>query len=132
MSTIKDIKIIGIDPERPPMIRKEAYVDLYFKLSVKAPIEWCEDFNKLGNQLNPSAKIKPAEGLFIETYVRDVTSIQAQLDKLKAKIKACSEEYLAREQRRLVALAAQRGDLEGRTPKQVQLDAIIAGLRYED
>lgn len=39
MVGIKDLKIVGIDPDRPPRIRKEACIDIYFKLPEKAPMD---------------------------------------------------------------------------------------------
>ena len=44
MEGISDIKICGIDETRPPMIKKEPYIDLNFKLIHKAPKDWCNDF----------------------------------------------------------------------------------------
>jgi hypothetical protein len=36
MSSFEEIRIISIDEARPPRVRKEAYIDLFFKLSHKA------------------------------------------------------------------------------------------------
>ena len=57
MDNILDIRIIGIDEKRPPIIRKEPYIDLFFKLSCKPPLDWCEDFNVLAKDLVPPVKI---------------------------------------------------------------------------
>ena len=47
MQGISDINIIGIDETRPPFIRKEPYIDIFFELSHQAPIDWCKDLNSL-------------------------------------------------------------------------------------
>jgi hypothetical protein len=131
MQDIKDIKIIGIDEDRPPMVRKEAYVDLYFKLSKKAPVDWCEDFNILGHQITPPVKINPANGIFVETYVRDVNQIQEHLNKIKDKIKLCIEKFLEKERQKQLALAEKSANLHGTSSKQDELNKIIAQLNYE-
>lgn len=131
MQDINDIQIIGIDEARPPLVRKEAYVDLYFQLSVKAPEDWCEDFNRLGHQITPPVKIKPNQGIFLETYVHDVDKIQQHLDKIKQKIKLCSEQYLEKERQKLIDQAAKNAGVHGVSAKQNALNKIIAGLNYE-
>ena len=60
MTQFNEIKIIGIDTNRPPRIRKEAYIDLFYQLSEDAPEEWCEDFNGFGRHIKPLAKIEKA------------------------------------------------------------------------
>lgn len=45
MTSFNEIKIIGFDTSRPPRVRKEAYIDLFYQLSEDAPEEWCEDFD---------------------------------------------------------------------------------------
>ena len=52
MQNIMNIKIVGIDEKRPPLIRKEPYIDLFFQLSHKVPLDWCEDFNELTKKLS--------------------------------------------------------------------------------
>lgn len=131
MNTITDIKIIGIDEQRPPMIRKEGYIDLYFKLSAKAPQDWCEDFNKLGLRIEPRTRINPATGLVIETYVRDANQIQEHLDKIKQQLKTCIGDYLEKERLKQLALAQRDAAHPGANAKQELLNAIIAGLRYD-
>lgn len=53
--------IIGIDETRPPKIRKEPYIDISFKLSHQAPIEWCKDLNALLNKQVATANTTIAE-----------------------------------------------------------------------
>jgi hypothetical protein len=68
MSSFEEIRIISIDEARPPRVRKEAYIDLFFKLSHKAPLDWCEEFNALGRQINPAAKIDIPRQKSIKTW----------------------------------------------------------------
>lgn len=131
MTNITDINIIGIDEERPPMVRKESYIDLFFKLSIKAPSDWCEAFNTLGHRIQPPVKIDPSQGLIVETYVHDMNLIQGQLDKIKEKIQQCNREYLENERKMKLAAAAKRAELTGNNAKQNQLNKIISGLNYE-
>ena len=131
MTDISKIKVIGTDENRPPVIRKENYIDLYFKLSIKAPKDWCEDFNKFGHQISPPAKIGLEEGTIISTYVHDMNQIQGQLDKIKQQISKCSKEYLENERQKELALAARRADTTGSNARQNQLNEIIARLNYE-
>ena len=69
MKGISDLRIIGIDERRPPIIRKEPYIDLYFKLSHQAPADWCNDFNALLSKHPSAPKINPKEGLYIESII---------------------------------------------------------------
>ena len=65
---------------------KEPYIDLFFRLSHKAPKKWCEDFNKLSKDLVPPVKINENEGVFIDAYVRDMSHIPEHLARIKKKI----------------------------------------------
>lgn len=131
MTSISEIRIIGIDDDHPPVVRKENYIDLFFKLSSKAPAAWCEDFNALGHRIKPPAKISVDKGLIIETYVHDMAFIQQQLDKIKAKIKQCTEQYLERERLKRLALLEQQAQATGSSAKQNRLNDIISALDYE-
>jgi hypothetical protein len=66
MTQFNEIKIISIDANRPPRVRKEAYIDLFYQLSEDAPEEWCEDFSGFGRHVNPLAKIEKGTRCFIE------------------------------------------------------------------
>lgn len=85
MEGISDIRIVGLDERRPPRIRKEPYINLFFKLSHEAPADWCQCFNSLLAKHGSTPKIKPDEGLFIETWVRKPGEIEAHLELLKKK-----------------------------------------------
>jgi len=131
MSDIKDIKIVGIDEDRPPRIRKEAYIDLFFKLSEKVPMDWCEDFNSVGRQSSPSVKIDKNAGLFIDAYVNDMTQIPVQLEKIKKLVKACNEQYMEKIRQKNLALAASHAALEGKSNEQDRLNQLVATLKFD-
>ena len=131
MEGISDLKIIGIDEMRPPRIRKEPYINLFFKLTHEAPKEWCEDLNRLVAKGSYPAKIEPAKGLFIETWVRKPEEIQTALDELKQAVSTCNDAYIARIQAEARA-AADVGDSSEEGGEQGRLNRIIAGLNFDD
>mgnify|MGYP001822663046 CR=1 FL=1 len=131
MEGISDIKIIGIDEMRPPRIRKEPYINLYFKLIHEAPKEWCEDFNRIVANGKFPVKIEPAKGLFIETWVRKPDEIEMALDGLKAAVSTCNQEYIARVEAEANAAADVGGKSENEG-EQGRLNRIIAGLNFDD
>jgi hypothetical protein len=96
MEGISDIKIIGIDEKRPPVIRSAPYINLYFKLSHQAPLDWCNDFNMLMSKQPGSPKIKQKEGLYIESWVKTPDMIVDYLELLKTKVTLCSDMYIER------------------------------------
>jgi hypothetical protein len=127
---ISDIKIVGIDERRPPRIRKEPYIELYFRLSHKAPADWCQRFNALLSKHFYGPKIKVDDGLFIETWVRKPEEIEDLLDLLKANVAKCHAEYI----RNIEAqeLAAMRTGRQGEeSDEQGRLNRIIAELNYD-
>jgi hypothetical protein len=130
MQAINDIKIVSIDNERPPIIRKEAYIDLFFKLSLKAPIDWCEDFNALGRSLDPGVKINKNVGLCVEAWVKDMSQIAPHLEKIKQKILDCNEQYIEKTRQKQLALLAANTNSVGKDSEQFKLNEIIADLKY--
>ena len=130
MDGISDIKIIGIDEMRPPRIRKEPYINLFFKLIHKVPKDWCEHFNHLVAKSNYPVKIEASIGLFIETWVRKPEEIESTLDGLKKAITVCNQEYIARVLVEANA-AADMGDSPADEGEQGALNRIIAGLNYD-
>jgi hypothetical protein len=131
MEGISDIKIGGIDAMRPPRIRKEPYINLFFKLTHKAPKKWCEDFNHLVAKGAYPAKIEPATGLYIETWVRKPEEIEKMLSGLKKAVKRCKEEYIARILAEANAAAEMDGEQE-ESGEQGRLNQIIAGLNFDE
>ena len=131
MEGISDIKISSIDEMRPPRILKEPYINLFFKLTHKAPKKWCDDFNHLVAKSEYPAKIEPATGLFIETWVRKPEEIERALEGLKRAVSTCKEEYIARIHAEANA-AAEMGDALKESGEQVRLNKIIAGLNFDE
>ena len=132
MSDITDIKVIGFDNDRPPRVRKEAYIDLYFQLSQKAPMDWCEDFNALGRKVNPSPKIDKNKGLHIETYVNNMNLIAQQLASVKKLLLECNQQYQQKIDEKARILAASNASLQGQDGEQSKLNQIVEALSFDD
>ncbi len=124
-----NLKIVGIDQQRPPRIRKEAYIDLVLKLSDKAPSDWIDLFDALGRQMSPSVKIDKAAGDCIMAWVRTMDDIPAHFDKNKQKVNACNLQYQERLQQQMAA--AQIHSESAASQKQARLNAIIATLDFD-
>jgi len=130
MEGISDIKIIGFDESRPPVVRKEPYINLYFKLSHKAPSQWCADFNELVAKGSYTVKIDSKKGIIIETWVRQASEIEALLNILKESVKRASFNYIAR-----IKAKANVGMGESKavvSEAQAQLNGIVGGLNFDD
>jgi hypothetical protein len=131
MTTTIDFRIIGFDPSRPPRIRKESYIDLYFELSDKAPTEWCEEFNIIGRRINPSPKIDAAKGLFIDSYVNNIDQIVSHLGVIKQAISECNKIYQEKVLQKELALAASKANLQGQGGEQNRLNLIVESLDFD-
>ncbi len=132
LEQITGIKIIGIDNKRPPRIRKEPYIDIFFELSLKAPKEWCDDFNRLGNQLEPSVKINKKEGRFIEAWVRKLDEIPRHLNDIKTKITTCNEQYIENIKLKELAEMEKSAALFGEKGEQGRLNQVLANLNFNN
>jgi hypothetical protein len=132
MEGISDIKIIGIDEKRPPVISSAPYIDLFFKLSHQAPSDWCNDFNVLMSKYPGSPKIKQKEGLYIESWVKTSDLIVDYLELLKKNVTLCSDLYIERIEQ--AARDTKSNDISGvaEDSQQGRLNKIIAGLVYDD
>ena len=131
MEGISDIKINGFDDNRPPMIRKEPYINLYFKLSHQAPKEWCADFNQLVSKNKHGPKITPDKGLFIESWVRKPEEIEQLLDTLKEAVKTCSDNYIERINAEIRAASNTGSSKLGDEGEQGRLNKIVAALKFD-
>jgi len=131
MEGISDIRICGFDEKRPPRILKQPYIDLFFKLIHEAPKDWCEDFNRLVTKGKFTAKIAPATGLFIETWVRKPDEIEDSLTKLKQTVATCNQEYIAKIVAQTAA-AENAQDKPGDEGEQGRLNKIIAALNFDE
>lgn len=133
MEGISDIKITGLDEQRPPKILKEPYINLFFKLSHEAPKQWCEDFNMLIGKRKYPVKINPSAGLFVETWVRQPAEIKATLEDLKKVITACNEAYIARVEAEARAVTKANADSKNAAGvAQAELNSIIEALDFTD
>jgi len=132
MEGISDIKIVGIDETRPPRILKEPYINLVFKLSHKAPPEWCDDYNQIFSKRKLPVKIDPAEGIFIETWVRKPEQVEKLFELMKGAVTLCSDAFIARIEAKAANAAAEMGDAPKDEGEQGKLNKIIAGLNFDD
>lgn len=131
MEGIDDIRIVGIDERRPPKIRNEPYIDIYFKLSHQAPPDWCQDFNALLSKHPTTPKIKEKEGLYIDAWVREPEQIPVILEHLKSKVSECSRMYIERIERSIRVESDANNVLAQETGEQGRLNRIIADLDFE-
>jgi len=132
MEGISDIRITGIDERRPPRIRKEPYIDLCFRLSHKAPLDWCQDFTDHLSKTDFPVTIDADECLYIETWVRTQEKIVGHLQALKKAVVDCNARYIEKIQ------ASERdkdGDIDAlarQAGPQGQLNRLIAALDFSD
>ena len=131
MNAISDTRIIGFDQSRLPRVRKEAYIDLYFQLSQKVPLDWCEDFNALGRRMNPSPKIDKNQGEFIESYVKDMDQIVQHFADIKQTLLECNRAYQAKLEEKARLLAESNANLQGQDGVQFKLNQIVASLDFD-
>jgi hypothetical protein len=129
MEAVSDLRIIGIDPKRPPRIQSIPCIDLVFELSHQAPREWCEDFNLLMSKPPYTVRIDPAEGLFIETWVRQPDEIPKALERMKVGVKACINAFIARMEAKAKANSVEPGVVR-ESEAQLGLNRVVEGLDF--
>lgn len=132
MKLFNEIKIIGIDENRAPRIRKESYIDLFYQLSEEAPEPWCEVFNVHGRHVKPMAKIDINSRGFINAYVNHMDAIPSHLMQLKLVVADCNIQYLEKFRQREAALAKENAALRELGGEQFKLNEIIASLDFGD
>ena len=131
MEGISDIRIAGMDENRPPRLRKEPYINLYFRLLHKAPPDWCEGFNDLLVKHEYTPKIYAEEGLYIETWVRNPDEIAGLFQILKEKVTECTAQYIEK-----IAVSKRDSDSDNDllqkegSGEQGRLNRVIAGLDF--
>lgn len=130
MEGISDIQIVGIDDKRPPRIRKEPYIDLFFRLSHQAPGDWCAIFNVLLGKHASNAKIKVKEGLFIEAWVKKPEDIPLLLVLLKDKVAECSRLFIEKIELSIRNAGAANAELMLGGGEQGRLNRIVAALDF--
>ncbi|HKK05089.1 MAG TPA: hypothetical protein VKA50_04505 [Gammaproteobacteria bacterium] len=131
MEGISDIRIAGIDDRRPPIIRKEPYIDIFFKLSHQAPADWCREFNNLAAKHPSSPRMKETEGLIIETWVRTPDEIVPLLDRLKDLVAQCTRQYIERIEESARQTGEANASLAHESGEQGRLNRILAGLDFD-
>ena len=132
MEGIESIRIEGIDENRPPSAKHEQYINLYFRLNEKAPEAWCSMFNDLMAKHYSKPKIVPADGLFIETWVKSIELIAPHLEELKAAVKVCTGKYIEKLEQDRQAGKMQAGDAVEDNSPQAKLNRIIETLNFDD
>ena len=133
MEGISDIKIIGIDERRPPRILREPYIDLYFKLSHKPPLDWSRDFKELMAGHPSKAKVDEKNGLFINGWVRRPDDVAAFLELLKEKVDECSRQYIKRIETSVRdASDADASMVKEESGEQGRLNKIVASLDFDE
>ncbi|MBT8141995.1 MAG: hypothetical protein HKN88_01240 [Gammaproteobacteria bacterium] len=130
MQVATEIKMIGIDSERPPIMSDKPYIDLVFELSMQTTKQWNEDFLRLFKNSKVSPKIDEADNLFIQTWTRNMEEIPQHVELLKAKILECNQ--IALDRQVALDLLANAGSkvTVGVSAAQAQLNDIIAGLNF--
>lgn len=133
MEGISDIKIIGIDERRPPRILREPYIDLYFKLSHKPPLDWSRDFKELMAGHPSKARVDEKNGLFINGWVRRPDDVAAFLELLKEKVDECSRQYIKRIETSVRdASDADASMVKEESGEQGRLNKIVASLDFDE
>lgn len=130
MAMFNEIKISGFDPDRPPRVRKESYIDLFYQLSEEAPEEWCDDFETFGRHLNPRAKVDRATRGFINSYVNDMSVIPKNLEQLKLAVFECNTQYIEKLKQRAQDMARESQNLKDQGGLQFKLNEIIESLDF--
>jgi hypothetical protein len=129
MKSITELHLVGIDETRPPVIRKEPYIELYFKLNQQAPVDWIRLFNDHVAKARFPVKIKPDAPEIVETWVRTVDEVEPAFDMIKSAINHCIEQYM----KQLLALKSeQQAKAAGikLSPEQIKLNEVISRLKF--
>jgi hypothetical protein len=127
---ISDIHIIGIDPRRPPRIRKGPYINLFFQLNHKVPADWAEGFNRLLSKHRYTPKIVGEEWLYIDTWVRTPDEIPGLLETLRKNIMDCNRDYIARIEGERLAATKRVSTSDESSGEQAHLDGVLSRLKF--
>ena len=129
MGQIDKIKIKGIDINRPPNLDNNNYIDVIYELTQHAPKDWCLNFNNFFSKERHKTRIDPNQGLYIETWVRDMDEIPTELSLIKHKIKTCNKMYM--EKLNQEALLRENAKSDKESIKSRKLKNIIANLNFD-
>lgn len=132
MKDINDLCIVGIDDTRPPIINKQPYIDIFFKLSHQAPPEWCDDLNGLMKAAANAPTIAKKDGLYIAAWVRSPDEIVGLLADLKSMIKDCNQSYIDKIILSTKLAQDQNAAKAEDTSKQGCLNRIIESLEFDN
>lgn len=132
MEGISDIRIEGIDENRPPSAKHAQYINLYFRLNHKVPEPWCSMFNDLMAKHPSKPKVLPTEGLYVETWVQKPEHIAPHLEQLKAAISNCSQLYIEKLERDRQASSKQPGEKVEDNSPQARLNRIVEALNFDE
>lgn len=125
-----DLKIIGLDEARPPMLQTRPCIDLMFELDEIAPPDWCKEFQIGVGKQRYSFKIDPEEGQFIETWVREPGEIEKSLELAKELVARGNDLYRALLKRQSGA-PVEEDTVVTVTPEQKRLNDLVAKLNFE-
>ncbi len=123
------ITIIGVDSQRPPQIRKDPYIEVFFELSDVAAKQWCDDFNSSMQKQLSKPKVRSDEGRFIETWVRRPEELPAHLEVLKGAVHKCNELQRATALALANTVISESGEAT-LSSAQTQLNAVISTLDF--
>jgi len=131
MEEFKELKIIGLDENRPRKAERRgdnSIIHLFLKLSHKAPVHWCQDFNRLLEGAIPSVHIKVDGGLFIETWVRKPEEMHNHITSIQEKVRAVNELYKNR-----LGEMQKRFDKSDQEQYQLQkkIDSTVNSLKFD-
>lgn len=132
MEGISDIKIDGIDENRPPSAKYPKYINLYFRFNHKVPEPWCITFNDMMAKHTSKPKIVPEEGLYIETWVQNKEQIAPHLKQLKSAVKECIGLYIKKIEMERQAANTQTGEAVEENSPQAELNRIVMELNFEN
>lgn len=132
MEGISNIRIVAVDAKRPPVIRKEPYIDIVFELSHQVPKNWSEEFNGLVSKKEFSASIRVDEGRYIETWVRSPDEVADNFNFLKRMVSECSTQYIAKIELSKGKQDAENAATNATLGEQGRLNAIVASLDFGD
>ena len=128
MNDFLTIKIIGLDPKRYPNVVNSNYIDIIYKLSEKAPNEWCAIFNDIFKD-DKNVRIDQDSGQFIDTWVRDMDDIPEKFILIKDGVELSNQKYhdklLDDEKLRRDSYSKQKNS------KSLQLDKILDSLNFD-
>ena len=131
MEDVSSLKIMGMDNARPTILSSAPYIELVFKLSHKAPVTWCQDFNLMFDRYKYSVRVDVDKGVFIETWVRNMEEIGAHFELLKTKVAESNLLYVNKQTAIEMALVGKTDNVTAAQGEQLRFNAIISELKFD-